>query len=121
MLEFLLCSMFTLLPDYLYRRYRQGKRWGVELNPYTIWFELRWGITTCLILTITLITAIFYYHPSTTNVLSAFRTVTILSEGGGRVSKVYVDNNQIVKAGDPIFEMDGKSQKAPSHPPAPVL
>lgn len=112
MLEFLLCSLFTLVPDYLYRRYRQGKRWGAELNPYTIWFELRWGITSCLILTISLITAIFYYHPSTTNVLSAFRTVTILSEGGGRVSKVFVENNQLVKAGDPIFEMDGKSQKA---------
>ena len=25
MLELMLCSMFTLLPDYLYRRYRPGK------------------------------------------------------------------------------------------------
>ena len=28
MLELILCSLFTLLPDYLYRRYVQGKRFG---------------------------------------------------------------------------------------------
>lgn len=112
MLEFLLCSLVTLFPDYLFRRYAQGKRWGVELNLYTVWFELRWGITSCALLTVLLITAIFYYHPTTSNVLSAFRTMTILSEGGGRVSKVFVENNQYVKAGDPLFELDGKSQKA---------
>ena len=28
MLELMLCSLFTLLPDYLYRRYGQGKRFG---------------------------------------------------------------------------------------------
>jgi hypothetical protein len=30
MLEVLLCSLVTLLPDYLYRRYVQGKRLGKE-------------------------------------------------------------------------------------------
>ena len=28
MLELMLCSLFTLVPDYLYRRYVQGKRIG---------------------------------------------------------------------------------------------
>ncbi len=28
MLELLLCSSLTILPDYLYRRYVQGKRFG---------------------------------------------------------------------------------------------
>src|SRR6266567_2854887 len=73
MLEMLLCSLVTLLPDYLYRRYVQGKRFGKEITFYSVWFELRWGITLCLILTIGLITVIFYYHPSTTNVISYFR------------------------------------------------
>ena len=45
MLEMLLCSLVTILPDYLYRRYVQGKRFGKEINLYTVWFELRWGIT----------------------------------------------------------------------------
>ena len=112
MLEFLLCSMVTLLPDYLFRRYGQGKRWGHELNLFSMWYELRWGLTACVLLTLSLITAIFYYHPATTNVLSAFRTVTILSEGGGRVEQVYVTNGQAVKSGDPIFRLDGSSQEA---------
>lgn len=112
MLEFFLCSVLTILPDWLYRRYRQGKRWGHEITFYSVWYELRWGITTCLILTVSLITVIFYYHPSTTNVTSIFRTVTILSEGGGRVSEVHVVNDQKIKEGDPIFSLDGRSQEA---------
>ncbi|MBZ9657409.1 HlyD family secretion protein, partial [Phyllobacterium sp. 2063] len=60
MLELLLCSMFTVLPDFLYRRFGQGKRIGHEINLYTVWYELRWGITACLLLTVSLITMIFY-------------------------------------------------------------
>jgi multidrug resistance efflux pump len=112
MLELMFVSLFTILPDYLVRRYLQGKRWGQELNLFSVWHELRWGLTGCVILTVTLITVIFYYHPSTTNVSSFFRTVTILSEGGGRVAEVYVANNQRVEAGDPLFKLDDASQAA---------
>ena len=64
MLELLLCSMLTILPDYLYRRLVQGKRFGKEITFFSVWFELRWGIVCCLMLTISLITLIFYFHPS---------------------------------------------------------
>jgi hypothetical protein len=43
MLELMLCSLFTLVPDYLYRRYVQGKRLGKEITLFSVWFELRWG------------------------------------------------------------------------------
>jgi len=33
MLELTLCSMLTIRPDYLYRRYVQGKRLGKEPVP----------------------------------------------------------------------------------------
>ena len=112
MFEFLLCSMITILPDYLYRRFGQGKRIGHEITIYSMWFELRWGITACLILTISLITMIFFYHPSTSNVTAAFRTVTILPEIGGRVDEVYVSRNQKVKAGEALFKLDDSKQKA---------
>lgn len=112
MLELLFVSLFTILPDFLVRRYLQGKRWGKELNIFSVWHELRWGLTGCVILTVTLITVVFYYHPSTTNVSSFFRTVTILSEGGGRVAKVYVTNYQRVAAGDRLFRLDDTSQAA---------
>ena len=65
MLELLVCSLLTILPDYLFRRYVQGKRLGKEITFYSVWFELRWGIMACLMLTVGLITVIFYYHPST--------------------------------------------------------
>jgi multidrug resistance efflux pump len=111
MLEFLLCSLVTILPDYLFRRRVQGKQWGRELNIYSIWYELRWGLTTCAVLTVSLLTMIFYYHPSTTNVTSIFRTVTILPEAGGRVAEVHVENQQQVTAGQPLFRLDDSSQQ----------
>ena len=93
MLELFLCSMVTILPDYLYRRFAQGKRIGREITLFSVWYELRWGITLCLILTVSLITTIFYFHPSTKAATSVFRTVTILPEINGRVAETFVDIN----------------------------
>lgn len=112
MFEFLLCSMLTILPDYLFRRYVQGKRIGREITIYSVWFELRWGITACIILTITLITVIFYFHPSTKTVTSVFRTVTVLPEAGGRVAEIYVKLNDKVAAGQPLFRLDNTEEEA---------
>src|ERR1700749_4216496 len=67
MFELMLCSLFTLVPDYLYRRYGQGKRIGQEITLFSMWYELRWGITGCVMLPVLLITMIFYFHPSTTS------------------------------------------------------
>jgi multidrug resistance efflux pump len=112
MLEVLLCSLVTIFPDYLFRRYVQGKRLGREITIYSVWFELRWGITACLILTVALITVIFYYHPSTKAVTAVFRTVTILPEANGRVAEVYVNINDRVEAGQPLFRLDSSQQEA---------
>jgi multidrug resistance efflux pump len=112
MFEMLLCSLVTLLPDYLFRRYGQGKRIGKEITLYSMWFELRWGITGCLILTILLITTVFYNHPSTTNVTMFFRTVPIISEATGRVADVYVGLSAPVKKGQPLFKLDSSKQEA---------
>ena len=70
------------------------------------------GITACLLLTVSLITLIFYFHPSTRNVTSIFRTVTILPETGGRVAEVYVNLNDRVEAGAPLFRLDSSEQEA---------
>jgi multidrug resistance efflux pump len=112
MLELLICSLLTVLPDFLYRRFRQGKRIGHEITLFSVWYELRWGITACAVLTVSLITTIFYYHPATTSVASYFRTVTVLPETGGRVAEVLVDNNQSVEAGELLFRLDDASQQA---------
>jgi multidrug resistance efflux pump len=112
MLELLLCSLLTVVPDYLFRRYIQGKRFGKEITFYSVWFELRWGITACLILTVGLITVIFYNHPSTTNVTLFFRTVPIVPETNGRVAEVYVGFSGPIAQGAPIFRLDSSRQQA---------
>jgi multidrug resistance efflux pump len=111
MLEILLCSLVTIVPDYLYRRYVQNKRIGKEITLFSVWFELRWGITACVVLAVSLITVIFYNHPSTTNVTLFFRTVPIISETTGRVAEVYVANGPVAK-GAPIFRLDSSKQEA---------
>jgi len=112
MLEILLCSLITILPDYLFRKYRQDKVWGKEITFFTMWYELRWGISACAILSISLVTLIFYYHPSTTNAAPLFRTVSIMPEKSGRVENVFVKNHQKIKAGTAIFSMYDESQLA---------
>jgi multidrug resistance efflux pump len=113
MLELLLCSLVTILPDYLYRRYVQGKRLGKEITLYSVWFELRWGIVGCLMLTVGLITVIFYNHPSTSTATAFFRTIPILPETNGRVAEVYVNGvSGSIEQGQPIFRLDSTKQAA---------
>ena len=112
MLEIVLCSLVTVLPDYLFRHYRQGKRIGHEITLYSVWFELRWGITACIMLSVLLISIIFYYHPSTTSVTPFFRTVPILPEASGRVSQIFVKPSDEVKKGAPILKLDSSKQVA---------
>jgi multidrug resistance efflux pump len=112
MLEFLLCSLLTIVPDFLYRRYAQGKRIGREITLFSMWYELRWGITACVLLTLTLITLIFYFHPATNSAVSFFRTVPVLPETSGRVAEVYVGLREEVEAGTPLFRLDSSEQEA---------
>src|SRR5918994_7576020 len=103
MLEFLLCSLLTILPDFLFRRFAQGKRIGREITLFSLWYELRWGITACVLLTVSLITVIFYFHPATNSAVSYFRTVPVLPETVGRVAEVYVGLRGEGEAGRPPF------------------
>ena len=113
MLELMLCSMLTLLPDFLFRRFVQGKRLGKEIT-----------------LVLGLVRASLGHHALPdpdraadhggalqSSVLdqrqpALFRTISIFAETGGRVSEVYVGYNQKVKKGDPLFKMDSKRQEA---------
>jgi multidrug resistance efflux pump len=112
MIEVLLCSVVTILPDFLIRRFVQGKKIGREITLYSVWYELRYGITACLGLTIVLLTLILYYHPSTTSAVSFYRTIPILSEGSGRVEEVYVGLRDKVKSGQRLFKLDSSTQEA---------
>jgi len=112
MFELMLCSLFTLVPDYLYRRYVQGKRIGKEITLFSMWYELRWGITGCVMLTVLLITMIFYFHPSANSAALFFRTVPIVPETSGRVAEVNVGFSEPVTKGTVLFKLDSSKQKA---------
>jgi multidrug resistance efflux pump len=112
MLELFICSLLTIFPDYLFRRYGQGKRFGKEITIYSVWFVLRWGITACIMLTVVLITVIFYHHPTTSNVTAYFRTIPIISEINGRVTEIYVRGSAPIAKGAPIFKLDSTKQEA---------
>jgi multidrug resistance efflux pump len=112
MLELLICSMLTILPDYLYRRLVQGKRFGKEITFFSVWFELRWGIVACLMLTVSLITLIFYFHPSSNTATLLFRTVPIVPETIGRVAEVNVGYSAPVAKDAVIFRLDSAKQEA---------
>jgi multidrug resistance efflux pump len=112
MFKLMVCSLLTILPDYLFRRYVQGKRFGKEITFFSVWYELRWGITGCLMLTVSLITMIFYFHPSTTSATLYFRTIPILPEGSGRVAEVDIGVSAPVKKGDVLFRLDSSKQQA---------
>lgn len=112
MLEILICSLFTILPDYLYRRYAQGKRFGYEITIYSVFYELRLGIVGCLILAVSMITAIFYFHPTAVAAVSFYRTVSILPDTNGRVAEVFVKNGEEVTEGQPLFRLDDSRERA---------
>jgi len=61
---------------------------------------------------VSLITMIFYFHPSTSSATLYFRTVPILPEGSGRVAEVNVKFTQAVKKGDVLFTLDASRQQA---------
>ena len=65
-----------------------------------------------MILTLSLITTFFYFHPSTKPATSVFRTVTVMPETKGRVAETFVGINQRVKEGDPLFRLDSTEQEA---------
>jgi len=112
MLELLLCSLLTIFPDYLYRRYGQGKRFGREITFFSVWFELRFGIVTCLMLTVALITVIFYYHPSTNDgdLVLPDRLDYSRNNGSRCGSPRWVQRP--VKKGEVIFKLDSSKQEA---------
>src|SRR5260370_12149432 len=63
-------------------------------------------------LTISLITMMFYFHPAPSSATLSFRTVPILAEASGRVAEVNVNISAPVSKGDVIFRLDSSKQEA---------
>jgi multidrug resistance efflux pump len=63
-------------------------------------------------LTVAVITTVFYNHPSTSKATAFFRTVPIAPEAVGRVAQVYVGFSGRVAQGEPLFRLDSARQEA---------
>jgi multidrug resistance efflux pump len=63
-------------------------------------------------LTVMLITMIFYFHPSTNSAMLFFRTVPIVPETLGHVAEVNVGFSAKVSKGDVLFTLDSSKQAA---------
>jgi len=65
MFELMICSLLTILPRLsLPTAMPQNKRFGQEITfLFGSGTSSDWGIVGCLMLTISLITMIFYFHP----------------------------------------------------------
>ncbi|WP_170606673.1 HlyD family secretion protein [Ruegeria arenilitoris] len=56
--------------------------------------------------------AVFYYYPKSYTGLVPFRTVPVVAENGGTVTKVFVNGGDHVRPGDPLFAVENTSEKA---------
>ena len=65
-----------------------------------------------LVLAFALFLTIFYYHPKSVTGIVPFRTISVVAQAGGPVTKVHVENGQRVEAGDLLFEIENSSQLA---------
>ena len=112
MLELLLCSAVTILPDFLYRRFAQGKRLGREITLFSVWYELRWGITLCLILT-----RLAHHHdlllpPLDPSAVLVFRTSPSCprpAAGWRRSTSISISAS---RQGQPLFRLDNTEHRA---------
>ncbi len=75
MLEFLICSLLTIFPDYLFRRYVQGK--ANRPRDQSLFDVVRASLRHHRLRDPHRIAdpMIFYFHPSTSNVTAIFRTI----------------------------------------------
>lgn len=71
---------------------------------------IKWLVITLVLLTATVFGYRYWRHSelyvSTDNAYLNANTVEIAAQVGGNVTRVYVRDNQAVKAGDPLFEID---------------
>ena len=112
MIEVLLCSVVTILPDFLVSPFRAGK--AARTRDHALFGLVRAALRHNRLpgADDLLLTLILYFHPSTSSAVSFFRTVPILPEGSGRVEEVYVEPPAQGESRRPIFKLDSSEQEA---------
>ncbi|MGR3700335.1 MAG: HlyD family secretion protein [Roseovarius sp.] len=102
MLELLLTSFPVII------RYFQLKRRGEAM---TVW-NMRTAVLIWAVLAFLLFLVIFYFHPKSYSGIVPFRTISVVAQSSGPVTELNVQNGQRVEAGDLLFRVDDRSQRA---------
>ena len=74
--------------------------------------NMKTAVFLWLLMAFFLFLAIFYYHPKSYTGIVPFRTVSVVAQTGGPVTRIHVRNEQRVKAGDLLFEIEDSAQQA---------
>ncbi|MEM9106111.1 MAG: biotin/lipoyl-binding protein, partial [Pseudomonadota bacterium] len=102
MFELLLTS-FPAVIQY-FRLRRRGESMTVANMKTAVFF---W-----LVMAFALFLTIFYFHPKSYSGIVPYRTISVVAQTGGPVTKVHVINGQRVEAGDLLFEIEDSTQLA---------
>jgi len=89
-------------------RYFQLKRRGEAM---TVW-NMRTAVLIWAVLAFLLFLLIFYFHPKSYSGIVPFRTISVVSQASGPVTAINVINGQRVEAGDLLFQVDDRAQRA---------
>lgn len=101
-LELLLTSFPVII------RYVQLRRRGAAMS---VW-NMRTAVIMWAVLAFLLFLVIFYFHPKSYSGLVPFRTISVVAQTSGPVTEVAVQNGQRVVAGDLLFRIEDRSQRA---------
>ncbi|MEO0624878.1 MAG: biotin/lipoyl-binding protein [Pseudomonadota bacterium] len=98
--------MFTSFPAVIqyYRLRRRGEA-------MTVW-NMKTAVFMWAVLAFCLFLVIFYFHPKTYAGIVPFRTVSVVAQTSGPVTEIAVENGQQVKAGDLLFRIENRAQRA---------
>lgn len=102
MLELLLTSFPVIF------RYFQLRRRGEAMS---VW-NMRGAVVLWAILAFFLFMVIFYFHPKSYSGLVPFRTVSVVAQTSGPVIELPIENGQRISAGDLLFRVEDRTQKA---------
>lgn len=96
-------TSFPFVLQILYLRWK-----GIPITLYSVHVSLFAWLALAFIVFFT----VFYYYPKSYTGFVPFRTVPVVSENGGTVTSIGVDNGSRVKPGQVLFTVDSTTEKA---------
>ena len=99
----LLVTSFPFVLRVIYLKWR-----GLPVTLYNV----HRAIFMWFVLALIVFFAVFYYYPKSYTGLFPFRTVPVVAENGGTVTKVFVKGGEHVEPGDPLFAVENTSELA---------